>query len=53
MIKIGSLVQWKDGSMGIVIETHNTDGCSSHAYKVRWFEGGWGVLAAWQFKVIA
>ena len=53
MIEIGTLVKWSDGSMGIVIETHKTDGCSSFAYRIKWFEGGMGVLSDWQFEVIA
>ena len=54
MIDIGTLVKWHDnGDMGMVIEIHKTDGCSSFAYRIKWFDGGMGVLSAWQFEVIA
>ena len=53
MIELGSLVKWSDGSMGIVIETHKTDGCSSIAYRVKWFDGSSGVLSARQLEVVA
>ena len=52
MIDIGTLVRWWDDTMGIVIETHKADGCSSFAYKIKWFDGTSGVLAAWQFEVM-
>jgi hypothetical protein len=52
MIEIGTLVQWKDGNMGIVIETHRTDGCNRHAYKIDWFDGSLGFFYSWQFEVI-
>ena len=54
MIEIGTLVKWRgDDTMGIVTETHKTDGCSSFAYRIKWFDGGSGVLSAWQFEVVA
>ena len=54
MIEIGTLVKWRTGDMGIVTETHKTDGCNSLAYKIKWFgDGAFGWLAAWQFEVIA
>ena len=53
MIDIGTLVRWRTGDMGIVTETHKTDGCSSFAYRIKWFDGGSGILSAWQFEVIA
>ena len=54
MIEIGTLVKWRLGdTMGIVTETHKTDGCSSFAYKIKWLEdGAFGWLSAWQFEVI-
>ena len=53
MIDLGTLVKWRDGSMGMVIETHTTDR-GTHAYRVKWFDdGSEGVLSAWQFEVIA
>ena len=53
MIEIGTLVRWWDDTMGIVTETHKSDGCSSFAYKIKWFDGTTGVLSAGQFEVIA
>ena len=53
MIDLGTLVKWRDGSMGLVVDYHQTDGCNNIAYKIKWFEGGMGVLSAWQFEVIA
>ena len=54
MIEIGALVKWRDGDdLGLVVDYHQTDGCSNIAYKIKWFEGGMGVLSAWQFEVIA
>ena len=53
MIEIGTLVKWRDGSMGMVMDSHQTDGCNSIAYKIKWFDGTSGVLADWQFKVVA
>ena len=51
MIEIGTLVKWSDGSMGIVIETQ--EGYRGIcAYRIKWIEGGMGVLSAWQFEVI-
>ena len=52
MIELGTLVRWRDGDVGMVIETHKTDGCSSFAYRIKWFDGTSGVLADWQFEVI-
>ena len=52
MIEIGTLVRWRDGSMGIVIENYTTNR-DTQAYRIKWFEGGFGVLSAWQFEVIA
>ena len=52
MIEIGTLVRWRDGDIGMVIEIHKTDGCSTQAYRIKWFEGGMGVLSAWQFEVL-
>jgi len=52
MIELGTLVKWRTGDMGIVIETHTTNR-GTHAYKIKWFDGGWGVLSAWQFEVLA
>jgi len=53
MIDIGTLVKWWDDTMGIVTEIHKPDGCSSFAYRIKWFDGTSGVLADWQFKVVA
>ena len=53
MIEIGTLVKWWDDTMGIVIGIHQSDGCSSFAYEIKWFDGTSGVLADWQFKVVA
>jgi len=53
MIDLGTLVKWWDDTMGMVIEIHSPDGCSSFAYRIKWFDGGSGVLADWQFEVIA
>lgn len=50
MIDLGTLVKWSDDTMGIVIEIHETD--HSKAYRIKWFEGGSGVLGDWQFEVI-
>ncbi len=52
MIDFGTLVRWRDGSMGIVIEIHTTNR-GTQAYRVQWFDGGSGVLSAWQFEVVA
>jgi len=53
MIETGTLVRWRDGSMGIVIEIHKPDGALSFAYEIKWFEGGSGILSDWQFEVVA
>ena len=53
MIDIGTLVKWWDDTMGIVIEIHKPDGCSSFAYEIKWLDGTSGILAEWQFKVVA
>lgn len=54
MIEIGSLVKWRKDSplMGIVTEIHTTKR-GTCAYKIKWFNGSWGVCSAWQFEVIA
>ena len=52
MIEIGTLVKWNDGSMGIVTEIHTTKR-GTKAYRIKWIEGGMGVLSGWQFEVIA
>ena len=53
MIEVGTLVKWRDGSMGIVTESHTTKR-GTCAYKIKWFDdGSEGVLSAWQFEVIA
>ena len=51
MIEIGTLVKWRTGDMGIVTETHDSD--HSRAYRIKWFDGGMGILSAWQFEVVA
>ena len=54
MIELGTLVKWSDGSMGMVVDSHQGDGCNSVAYKIKWFDdGAFGWLSAWQFEVIA
>ena len=54
MIELGSLVKWSDGDdLGLVVDYHRTDGCNNIAYKIKWFDGGMGVLSAWQFEVVA
>lgn len=52
-IDVGTLVKWRDDTMGIVIETHKPNGCSSFAYRIKWFDGSSGVLADWQFEVVS
>ena len=52
MIDLGTLVRWRNGDMGLVIEIHTTKR-GTQAYKIKWFEGGSGVLSGWQFEVIA
>ena len=54
MIEIGTLVKWRKDSplMGIVTEIHDNK-LGIVAYRIKWIEGGMGVLSAWQFKVIA
>ncbi len=53
MIELGSLVKWRDGSMGMVTEIHETKR-GTCAYHIKWFDDGtFGVLSAWQFEVIA
>ena len=52
MIEIGTLVRWKTGDMGIVTEIHTTNR-DTQAYRIKWIDGGMGVLSAWQFEVIA
>ena len=52
MIDTGTLVRWRNGDMGMVISVHTTNR-NTQAYRIKWFEGGYGVLSAWQFEVIA
>ena len=52
MIDLGTLVRWRDGSMGLVISVHTTNR-GTRAYGIKWFDdGSEGVLSAWQFEVI-
>jgi uncharacterized protein YodC (DUF2158 family) len=51
MIEIGTLVRGKSGSTGMVTEIH--DSGHSKSYRIKWFNGKMGVLADWQFEVIA
>jgi len=51
MIDLGTLVKWRTGDMGIVTEIHETKR-GTCAYRIKWIEGGMGVLSAWQFKVV-
>lgn len=53
MIEIGTLVTWRDGSLGIITETYSTKH-DMIAYVVRWFDdGSIGVLSAKDFKVVS
>mgnify|MGYP003136443067 CR=1 FL=1 len=52
MIDIGTLVKEVGWGYGIVIDAHETKR-GTHAYRIKWFDGGMGVLSAWQFEVIA
>jgi hypothetical protein len=52
MIELGTLVRWRDGTMGIVIEIHKPDGAVSFAYEIKWFNGTSGICSDWQFEVI-
>ena len=53
MIDLGTLVKWRDGSVGLVISVHTTNR-GTRAYGIKWFDdGSEGVLSAWQFEVIA
>jgi len=52
MIELGALVRWRTGDMGLVTQIHKSDGCSSFAYGIKWFDGTSGVCSAWQFEVI-
>ena len=52
MIELGSLVKWRTGEMGMVTEIHETKR-GTFAYRIEWFDGGMGVLSAWQFEVVA
>ena len=52
MIEIGTLVRWRDGSVGLVTETHTTNR-GTCAYRIKWLDDGTvGVLSAWQFEVM-
>jgi len=53
MIDLGALVKWRDGSVGLVISIHQSNGCNTCAYGIKWLDGSSGVLSAWQFEVIA
>jgi len=54
MIDLGTLVKWRDGSIGMVISIHQTNGCNTCSYGIKWFDdGSQGVLSAWQFEVVA
>jgi len=52
MIEIGTLVRWRTGNMGLVAQIHTTNR-GTQAYGIKWFDGGSGVLSAWQFEVVA
>lgn len=53
MIEIGTLVTWRDGSLGIITETYTTER-GTIAYMVRWFDdGSIGVLSDRDFKVVS
>jgi hypothetical protein len=52
MIDIGTLVRYRDGSLGIVVQAYKTKR-GTCAYTIKWFDdGAVGVLSAWQFKVV-
>ena len=52
MIEIGTLIKEVGWGYGIVTSIH-TSNRGTRAYGIKWIEGGMGVLAAWQFKVVA
>ena len=52
MIEVGTLIKEVGWGYGIVTEIHEI-GNDTQTYKIRWIEGGMGVLSAWQFEVIA
>ena len=52
MIEIGTLIKEVGWGYGIVTEIH-ANKLGIVAYRIKWFEGGMGVLSAWQFEVIA
>jgi hypothetical protein len=52
MIEIGTLIKEVGWGYGIVTEIHTTKR-GTKAYRIRWIEGGMGVLSGWQFEVIA
>ena len=52
MIEIGTLIKEVGWGYGIVTEIHEI-GNDTQAYKIRWINGGIGVLSSWQFEVIA
>ena len=52
MIELGTLVRWRTGDMGLVTQIHTTNR-GTQAYRIKWFDGGSGVLSAWQFEVVA
>ena len=52
MIEIGTLVKEVGWGYGIVTEIHDNQ-LGIVAYRIKWFDGGMGVLSAWQFEVVA
>ena len=52
MIEIGTLIKEVGWGYGIVTEIHDNK-LGIVAYRIKWIEGGMGVLSAWQFEVIA
>ena len=52
MIEIGTLVREVGWGYGIVTEIRITNYDGKQAYRIRWFEGGYNILSAWQFEVI-
>ena len=52
MIEIGTLIKEVGWGYCIVTEIHDNK-LGIVAYRIKWFEGGMGVLSAWQFEVIA
>ena len=51
MIELGTLIKEVGWGYGIVTEILST-GWGTPAYRIKWIEGGMGVLSAWQFEVI-